>query len=60
MRLFNAPLKYNLVEFVGPYPHRDRDYCIASKFCNFHLKKIVFTLSEPIYLMKMFRLLRMK
>jgi hypothetical protein len=58
MRLFNAPLKYNLVEFVGPCPHKDRDYRIGSKFCNFYLMKTGFILNELVYSMKMFRLLR--
>jgi len=45
--------------FLGPCPHRDRASRIGSKFCNFYLTKTSLTLSEPDYLLKMFRLLRL-
>lgn len=44
--------------FFGPCPHMD--CCIGPKFCNFYLMKIGFTLSELVYLMKMFKLLKLK
>jgi hypothetical protein len=49
-----------LGDFVGPYPHMDKSCHIGSNFCSFYLLKIGFTLSESVYLMKMFKLLRLK
>jgi hypothetical protein len=46
--------------FIGPCPHRDRECPIGSNFCMFYLIKISFTLSELVYLMEMFSLLRLK
>jgi hypothetical protein len=30
-----------LGDFVGPYPHRDKDDHIVSNFCTFYLIKLV-------------------
>jgi len=38
--------------FVGPCPHKDRDYRIGSNFWKLYLIRTGFTLSEPILLMK--------
>ncbi len=46
--------------FVGPCPHKDMDYLIAFKFCNFYLIKTSFTLGEHVYLIEMFRLFKWK
>ncbi len=40
--------------------HRDRDSRIGSNFCKFYLIKTGFTLNEQVYLMKMFRLFKLK
>ncbi len=45
---------------VGSCPHRDMDYCIRSNFWKFYPIKISFALSEPVSLVKMFRLFRLK
>jgi len=44
------------LSFVGPCPCGGRDYCIGSNFWKLYLIKIGFTLSEPVSLMKVFRL----
>jgi hypothetical protein len=41
---------------IGPCPHRDRDYCIGSNFGKFYIVRTVFTLGEPVSLVKVFRL----
>jgi hypothetical protein len=41
--------------FVGPCPHRDRDYHIGSNFWKFYFIKIDFTLDELVSLGKVFR-----
>ncbi len=41
-------------------PHRDKGYHIGSNFSKFYLIKTGFTLSEHVYLMKMFRLFKLK
>jgi hypothetical protein len=46
--------------FVGPCPHRDRDYCIGSNFWKFHLIRTNFTLGELVSLVKVFRLFRLE
>jgi len=52
--------KMFIQHFVGPYPHRRRDYHIGSHFWKFYLVKTSFTLGEPISLVKMFRLLTLE
>jgi hypothetical protein len=47
------------ISFVGPCPHRDRDYCIQSNFWKFDLIRSGFTLGEPVFLVKVFRLFRL-
>ncbi len=47
------------ISFVGPCPHRDRDYCIQSNFWKFDLIRTGFTLGEPVFLVKVFRLFRL-
>jgi hypothetical protein len=42
--------------FVGPCPHKDRDYRIGTNFRKFYLIKTGFTLGEPVSLVKVFRL----
>ncbi len=44
--------------FIGPCSHRDKDYHIGSDFWKFNLNKTSFTLSEPVSLVKVFRLFR--
>jgi len=46
--------------FIGPCPHKDMDYRIASKFCNFYLIRTCFTLGEQVYLIEMSRLFKSK
>jgi hypothetical protein len=47
--------------FVGSCPHRDRDYFhIGSNFWKFCLIRTDFTLGEPVFLVKVFRLLRLE
>ncbi len=50
--------KFSLGMFVGPCPHRDRNYHIESNFWKFYLIKIGFTLHEPVSLVKVFRLFK--
>ncbi len=45
---------------VGPYPHRDRDYCIWSNFWKFYLIRTSFTLGESVSLVKLFRLFKLE
>jgi hypothetical protein len=52
--------KFSLGMFVGPCPHRDRDYGIGSNFWKFYLIKIGFTLHQLVSLVKMFRLFKSK
>ncbi len=40
------------LSFVGPCPHRDRDYCIGSNFWKLYLIRKGFTLSKSVSLMK--------
>jgi hypothetical protein len=49
-----------LLFFVGPCPHRDRDYRIQSNFWKFYLIKTGFTLGEPVSLVKVFRLFKLE
>jgi len=49
--------KFSLGMFVGPCPHRDRNYCIGSNFWKFYLIKISFTLHELVSLVKVLLLL---
>jgi hypothetical protein len=46
--------------FVGHFPHRDKDYSIRSNFWKFYLIRISFTLGEPVSFMKVFRLFRLE
>ncbi len=46
--------------FVGPWPHRDRDYRIGSNFSKFYLIRTSFILRERISLVKVFRLFRLE
>ncbi len=46
--------------FIGPCPHRDRDYCIGSSFWKFYLIRTNFTLGELVSLVKVFRLFRLE
>jgi hypothetical protein len=46
--------------FVGPCPHRDRDYCIASNFWKFYLIITGSILREPVSLVKVFRQFRLE
>jgi hypothetical protein len=46
--------------FIGPCPHRGRDYHIGSNFWKFYLIKTNFTLSELVSLVKVFRLFRLE
>jgi hypothetical protein len=47
------------ISFVGPCNHRHRDYCIQSNFWKFDLIRTGFTLGEPVFLVKVFRLFRL-
>jgi hypothetical protein len=47
-------------KFVGPYSHKDKDYCIQSNFWKFYLIKTGFTLGESVYLVKMFKLFKLE
>jgi hypothetical protein len=38
-----------IILFVGPCPHRDRDYRIRSNFWKFYLIKTGFTLGELVF-----------
>jgi hypothetical protein len=49
-----------LLCFVGPCPHRDRDYRIGSNFWKSYLIKPDFTLGDLVSLVKMFRLFRLE
>jgi hypothetical protein len=44
--------------FIGPCTHRD--YHIGSNFWKFYLIRTDFTLSEPVSLVKVFRLFRLE
>jgi hypothetical protein len=47
--------------FWGPCPHRGMKCCyIGSKFCKLYLNKLGFTLGEWAYLVKVFRVFRLK
>jgi hypothetical protein len=46
--------------FVGPCPHRNRDYGIRSNFWKFYLIRTGFTLGEPVSFVKVFRLFRLE
>jgi hypothetical protein len=46
--------------FVGPCPHRDRDYHIGSNFWKFHIIRTDFTLGELVFLVKVFGLFRLE
>ncbi len=46
--------------FVGPCPHKDKDYRIRSKFQKNYLIKISFTFGELVSLVKVFRLFRLE
>jgi len=46
--------------FVGPCPHRDRDYHIRSNFWKFYLIKTGFTIGERVSLVKVFRLFKLE
>jgi len=46
--------------FVGPCPHRNKDYRIGSNIWKFYLIEIGFTLGELVSLVKMFRLFRLE
>jgi len=46
--------------FGVPCPHRNSDYGIRSNFWNFYLIRTSFTLSEPVSLVKVFRLFRLE
>jgi hypothetical protein len=46
------------ITFLGPCPHKDRDYHIGSNFWKFYLIRTSFTLGEPVSLVKVFRLFR--
>jgi hypothetical protein len=46
--------------FLGPVPHRDKDYRIRSNFWKFYLIRTGFTLGEPVLLVKVFRLFRLE
>jgi hypothetical protein len=48
------------IGFIGPCPHRDRDYSIGSNFWKFYLNRTSFTLGEPVSLVKVFRLFRLE
>jgi len=50
----------SLVTFVGPYPHKDRDYCIGSNFWKFYFIRNSFTLGELVSLVKVFRLFKLE
>ncbi len=46
--------------FVGPCPHRDRNYRIGSNFWKFYLIRTGFALGELVSLVKLFRLFRLE
>jgi hypothetical protein len=46
--------------FVGPCPHKNRDYHNGSNFWKFYLIKIGFTLGKLVSLVKVFRLFRLE
>jgi hypothetical protein len=46
--------------FVGLFPHRDKDYSIQYNFWKFYLIRISFTLGEVVSLVKVFRLFRLE
>ncbi len=46
--------------FVGPAPVGDKDYHIGSNFWKFYIISIGFTLGEPVFLVKVFRLFRLE
>jgi hypothetical protein len=46
--------------FVGPCPYKDEDYHIGSNFWKFYFIRISFTLSEPVFLVEVFRLFRLE
>ncbi len=46
--------------FVGPCPHRDKNYRIGSNFWKFYLIRSRFTLGEPVSLMKEFKQFRLE
>ncbi len=49
-----------VTRFVGPCPHRDKDYHIQSNFWKFYLIRTSFTLGELVPLVKVFRLFRLE
>jgi hypothetical protein len=51
-------ITYSLVSCCWALPHRDRDYCIGSKFWKFYLIRTSFILGEPVSLV--FRLFRLE
>lgn len=56
LKLFEAATHFAL--FVGPCPHGDRDYCIGFNFWKFYFIRIDFTLNEPIFWVKVFKLFK--
>ncbi len=46
--------------FLGPVPHRDKDYRIRSNFWKFYLIRTGFTLCERVLWVKVFRLFRLE
>ncbi len=46
--------------FVGHFPHRDKDYSIEYNIWKFYLTRIGFTLAEVVSLVKLFRLFRLE
>ncbi len=46
--------------FVGLFPHRNKDYSIEYNFWKFYLIGISFTLGEVVSLVKVFRLFRLE
>jgi hypothetical protein len=49
---------YSFISCCWALPHRDRDYCIRSKFWKFYLIRTSFILGEPVSLV--FRLFRLE
>jgi len=46
--------------FVGPCPHRERDYHIGSNFWKFYIIRTDFTSGELVFLVKVFGLFRLE
>jgi len=40
---------FQVVGFIEPYPHRDKDYYIQSNFWKFYFIKTTFTLGELVF-----------